>query len=109
TDVERRVRSGQFYSESAYWFEVERHDVYIAYLVVAHREDGTELNMEEQEWIRQLIRYMNIGMKKGMMIHLLNTQVEQLKRETERQPVTLQSLTTGPWVIEKMFGSMEKD
>ena len=109
TDVERRVRSGQFYSESAYWFEVERHDVYIAYLVVAHREDGAELNMEEQEWIRQLIRYMNIGMKKVMMIHLLNTQVEQLKRETERKPVTLQSLTTGPWVIEKMFGSMEKD
>lgn len=109
TEVERRVRSGQFSSESAYWFEVERHDVYIAYLVVAHREDGSELNMEEQEWIRQLIRYMNIGMKKVMMIHMLNTQIEQLKQETERQPVTLQSLTTGPWVIEKMFGSIEKD
>lgn len=109
TDIERRVRSGQFSSESAYWFEVERHDVYIAYLVVAYREDKTELNMEEQEWVRQLICYMNIGMKKVMMIHMLNVQVEQLKQENECQPVTLQSLTTGPWVIEKMFDSIEMD
>ncbi|MBN3522990.1 sensor histidine kinase [Paenibacillus apiarius] len=105
-DIERRVRSGKFHSETSSWFEVERHDAYVAHLMLTQKQNEDELNMEEREWVRQVISHMNIGMKKVMTIQKLNERNQQLKLHANQE--ALSSKACGTWMVHTLFDSQEK-
>lgn len=108
-DIEHKVRSGQFTTGKISWFEIERHATYAAYFVLVHKQVGEELNMEEKKWMHQLMQYMNIGMRKMMKIRQLTTQVQQVEKESKNHLDTLESIMTGPCILEKLFHLIEQD
>lgn len=105
-EIERKVRSGKLQSETSSWFEVERHDAYAAHLMLTKKQNGDELNMEEKEWVRQVISYMNIGMKKVMTIQKLKEQNHRLKLHANHE--ALSSKAPGTWMVHTLLESQEQ-
>ena len=78
-EVERIVTADPAGEHPEYMcFEINRHDEYTSYLVMANKKTNTKLGMEEIQWLNLIITYLAVSLENVHLIRKLTMRLEQL-------------------------------
>jgi two-component system sensor histidine kinase ComP len=86
-------------------FEINRHDEYTSYLVMANKKTNTKLGMEEIQWLNLIITYLAVSLENVHLIRKLTLRLEQLAANLPDE----QAARELNWFRKLMFQLQEKE
>ncbi|UHA72361.1 sensor histidine kinase [Paenibacillus sp. 481] len=105
--LERHIRTGECQHPNYQWFELERNEDYVCFVVVVHHELSTNTtNMEENNWIQKLFGLVRIGLNKSYSMQEMKKRIESYE-----QPMQHPSYATTPQGLQlvlTLFDTQEK-
>ncbi|WP_282937429.1 ATP-binding protein [Paenibacillus sp. RC67] len=104
-EVERLISSDSAEHSSLRRFEINRHEEYTSYLIIARKRNNTFLGMEEVQWLNLIISYLAVSLENMHLISKLHMKLQRLVAQIPNEDASQDFI----WFRKLMFELQEAE
>jgi two-component system sensor histidine kinase ComP len=105
-EVERLVESGWFEDHPSFaCFEINSHEEYTSYLVMAKKRTNTVLGLEDRQWLSLIISYLAVSLENVYLIRKLTMKMQEIAAQLPNEEAGQDFI----WFRKLMFELQEKE